>query len=386
MHLPGLAPSDLRCSKPRIDASHLPRIIFLDGIRGWASVIVFLSHAIPCFLASKYTFLKTPILIFITDGNFAVSVFFVLSGIALTINYFRTKDTTVLLHLAIRRYPRLLLPIAASTFLGVAFFKLGLFYNHEAAPLLDSQWWLANHFSDKRTLQEILHFVSAEVFINKVHPWGYNINLWTMNIEFLGSFAVIAFCMFIYPLKRAAFLAIPGLIAIYFCDFFIPFFFGVVISRHIHFMVQFSARTRTIERWCIGLSCVMLAATILFSTLSRNLPFDTPDIVRTETLSTLFAGLLVIAVAINKHLRALLSTPLSRYLGHLSFPLYLTHLIVICSFSSFLYLHLQHFQSLVVCLILIPSTTAVSLLVAHAFAPVETCAIALSRRISRFLV
>ncbi|MFP5258130.1 MAG: acyltransferase family protein [Acidobacteriota bacterium] len=371
---------------PAININQLPRVTFLDGIRGWASVMVLLSHAVSCFLASKYTFLQSPWLIFMTDGNFAVSIFFVLSGIALTINYFRTKDATVLLHLAVRRYPRLLVPIAASTFLGVAFFRLGLFYNHQAAPLLDGQWWLANHFSDARTLPEILHFVGVEVFTQPVFPWGYNINLWTMNIEFMGSFAVIFFCLLVCPLKRAWLVAVPALYAAFSMNFYAPFFLGVVLARFIHPLLEFSAQTRTKERCCLALSYALLASGIVYSTLSRHLPMDKPTIVQTSQLSTLFAGIVIVSVIINKHFRRLLATPLSKRLGLLSFPLYLTHMVVICSFSSFLYLHLRHLDGPVLCLILIPATIIVSLLLAYAFAPVEILAIALSRRLSRLIV
>lgn len=382
----GLALPAAGRTTPPVDINQLPRVSFLDGIRGWASVMVLLSHAVSCFLATKYPFLQSRCITFIADGNFAVSIFFVLSGIALTINYFRTKDTTVLLHLAVRRYPRLLLPIAASTFLGVAFFKLGLFYNHEAAPLLNSKWWLANHFSDSRTLQEILHFVSLEVFIEKVYPWGYNINLWTMNIEFLGSFAVIFLCLLICPMKRATLIALPVLYLLFTQDFFTPFFLGVILARYMHPLLEFSAKTRIKERCCMVLSYAMLASGIAYSTLSRNLPMDVPTISRSSHLSTLFAGLIIVSVIINKHFRRLLSTSLSKRLGHISFPLYLTHIIVLCSFSSYLYLQVQHLDGPLVCLILIPATIAASLLAACLFAPVETLAIALSRRVSRWIV
>lgn len=65
------------------NSNNLERIDFLDGIRGWASVAVLYSHLIACFLAPKYVFLQSRAFVFVSDGNLAVNIFFVLSGMVL---------------------------------------------------------------------------------------------------------------------------------------------------------------------------------------------------------------------------------------------------------------------------------------------------------------
>lgn len=370
----------------QVPASEMQRITFLDGIRGWASVVVLLSHAIPCFLGSKYPFLNVAALRWATDGNFAVSIFFVLSGIALTINYFRTGDAKVLLHLIVRRYPRLFIPIAASTLLGVAMLRLGLFFNHEAAPLLKNSWWLANHFSDVRNIHEILDFITREVFFEKVHPWGYNINLWTMNVEFLGSFVAFAFCLFVMPLRRFAPVALVAVFLSYRFNFYLPFIAGVLLARFIHPLLLLPGRSKALSRVCVAVSLAALAAVAVYAALSRNLEIDAPVLPRAEPYATLAACLAIAAVCINKPLRSRLSGPLSKELGHVSFPLYLTHLFVICSLSCFVALHLPGLDGPLPAITLIAVSVAGSLAAAWAFTPIERLAVALSRRISKSIV
>ncbi len=91
-----------------VSQSNKSRVIFLDGIRGWASFAVLLSHTIVCFLALStpqlkfdkerlsadilnrdYLSITLGIFIrFIIDGHLSVLIFFVLSGYALSVSHY----------------------------------------------------------------------------------------------------------------------------------------------------------------------------------------------------------------------------------------------------------------------------------------------------------
>jgi peptidoglycan/LPS O-acetylase OafA/YrhL len=380
-----LAKTATYSAKPH-ESNQMERIAFLDGIRGWASVVVLLSHVVPCFLGSKYPILTSSWLTCLSDGNLAVSVFFVLSGIALTINYFRTRDTKILLHLAVRRYPRLLIPIATSTLIGVALFNGALFFNHEAAPLLQNTWWLNNHFSDKRNFHEIFYFITSEVFFQKQHPWGFNINLWTMHYEFIGSFVVFSFCLLVSPLSRSLLVSLVVLSVAYTFDFYIPFIAGVILAKYTHRLLMLPKKSKLSDCACQIVSFFFLAGVVYYSTFSRNLPFDVPTLPRNDLYGTLAACLVIVSVCINKHLRSLLAAPLSNLLGRISFPLYLTHLFVICSLSCYIALQLPSLDGILPMVILLVASVAASLLVAWFFLPVERVAVTFSRRLSKFIV
>ncbi|WP_435370094.1 hypothetical protein, partial [Acinetobacter baumannii] len=65
--------------------------------------------------------------------SFSVCIFFVLSGLVLTRLYSLTGDAQVLISRAIRRLPRLAIPIAASIAVAYAIFAAGLMRNVPAA-------------------------------------------------------------------------------------------------------------------------------------------------------------------------------------------------------------------------------------------------------------
>jgi peptidoglycan/LPS O-acetylase OafA/YrhL len=91
------------------------RFRFLDGLRGWAAVVVLLHHlfidGLPAnsFMADRALWAK----VFFLNGTLAVSVFFVISGFSLSIRYLETGDGRALGRIAAGRYLRLALPIFA---------------------------------------------------------------------------------------------------------------------------------------------------------------------------------------------------------------------------------------------------------------------------------
>src|SRR5215472_4591156 len=91
------------------------RFRFLDGLRGWAAVVVLLHHlfvdGLPpnSFMADRTLWAK----VFFLNGILAVSVFFVISGFSLSIRYLEAGDGKALGRIAAGRYLRLALPIFA---------------------------------------------------------------------------------------------------------------------------------------------------------------------------------------------------------------------------------------------------------------------------------
>ena len=87
------------------------RLRFLDGLRGWGALTVVAYHTfIEVFPIS------TPVRdllwkAFFFNGLFAVAIFFVVSGMSLSIGYLSSGDKTNLMRLGFGRYFRLTIPI-----------------------------------------------------------------------------------------------------------------------------------------------------------------------------------------------------------------------------------------------------------------------------------
>ena len=134
---------------------------------------------------------------------------------------------------------------------------------------------------------------------------------------------------------------------------------------------------------------LLLAGAVYYSTISlrgRGLPV--PQITRNDFLSILAAGAMVFAAAFHGPFRRFLENPLSRYLGSISFPIYLTHFIVICTFSSGLLLYLRGAQKVSTesdVQLNVAASLLVCFMVAHFFRHVETLAIVIARKFSEYM-
>ncbi|MGA9323479.1 MAG: acyltransferase family protein, partial [Xanthobacteraceae bacterium] len=104
------------------------RLRVLDGLRGWAAVVVLLHHVfidgLPAnaFMADRALWAK----VFFLNGTLAVSVFFVISGFSLSIRYLETGNGGALGRIAAGRYLRLALPIFAICAITYVLLVLGL--------------------------------------------------------------------------------------------------------------------------------------------------------------------------------------------------------------------------------------------------------------------
>ena len=178
------------------------RVDYLDGLRGWAALAVALSHGV---LALDFAFLSGagadsriwwdvrlsagPFAFFATDGNFAVCIFFLLSGFVLSASYARSRLGW--LALALRRYVRLGIPIIAGVLFSWATISLNLASPDAAARVTHSTWltWQVVPFPS-------LHGMLASLFrlmfmFQKNRGDVYDSSLWTMPIELSASLLIL---------------------------------------------------------------------------------------------------------------------------------------------------------------------------------------------------
>ncbi|MFA8336412.1 acyltransferase family protein [Burkholderia cenocepacia] len=350
---------------------------FLDGIRGWAAVMVLLSHLIQNFAVQAAPALNKPYLLFPSDGALAVYVFFVVSGFALSIGFFEKNDTGVLTSLAIRRYPRLTIPIFASALLGFVLMKSGLLYNQQASAIAHNESWLGGFFGFTPHVIDLLRFSLFDVYFAYDPEHTYNAVLWTMSVELWGSVFVFSLLAVLGTARRPLIYIIAFVCLFALRSPMLAFLLGVVISD-----LYASGRIEKLpSALASGASSAMIGAAILFSTFGRA-HYDDP-----RPLSVI-ASILVAGVIVSVPMRSFFSNRVSRFFGAISFPLYLTHLPVICSLSSATFLALlAHGLSLQAASNwMVVTTIPATILVAMAFYPVETLSIEMARRMSRLFL
>ncbi|MFJ7729607.1 acyltransferase family protein, partial [Neobacillus sp. NPDC097160] len=208
------------------------KLNYLDGLRGLAAFIVVIHHYTngfyPAYGGNEIA--KSPISI-LYDGNFSVCVFFVLSGFVLSGKYFKTKNPEVLIASATKRYFRLLFPVMFSIFLAYVFLRMNLFsYKDEVAGITGSGW-LASFYNFDANFVEMLKQGLYKVFL--FGEASYNTNLWTIYLEFFGSFLTFAFLALFGKLKKRYFVYII-LFYVFYQDYYLAFLLGVILSDIYH--------------------------------------------------------------------------------------------------------------------------------------------------------
>lgn len=360
------------------------RLVFLDGLRGWAALMVVLSHLLVFFVSKSSAAYDNWYWAFPTDGNLAVFIFFVLSGFALSIGYIQTSRMSLLTALCARRYLRLAIPILFASLFAYLLLTARLFYNIDAGKATGNHW-LTNFYGFAPDLLESIKFGLYGVFVSSDVTRSYNPILWTMPIELFGSFIVFAVCALFLHLKKRLFF-IVALVVYFFLTkniYYLSFIAGMCIALCYH-----HRQKAVFQKLRFAIPLLLIGA-IYYSTVSlrgRGLPV--PQITRHDLLSILAAGAMVFAAAFHGPFRRFLENPLSRYLGSISFPIYLTHFIVICTFSSGLLLYLQGTEQGYTegnVQVNVAASLLVCFAIAHFFRHIENLAIVSARKFSDYM-
>jgi peptidoglycan/LPS O-acetylase OafA/YrhL len=196
---PGLA-SNNGCEKqPHIDAPRKFSTEYLDGVRGLASFIVFIFHFTHLLYPSTNTgygvnknpsIWQLPIIRVVYSGAAMVSIFFVVSGYVLTHRYIQKMHRhefgtlySSLTSLTFRRSLRLLLPALASCALAFICASAGLIVVPKKI----------DHKPFQHGISALIRYIDEES-----NPWTwdsymkgfYNPQLWSIALEYRGSMVV----------------------------------------------------------------------------------------------------------------------------------------------------------------------------------------------------
>src|SRR3989442_1430277 len=164
----------------------IPKVTYLDGLRGVASFVVLLAHFKELFLPGAAVD-GTP-LMFLVASKLAVLVFFVHSGFVLAWKYLSTGDIRILVSMGIRRPLRLGIPIAVAVVFAWALMRADLMMNSRVASLTGAGGSFLQLYDFEPTLYSAtVDALGGVLFLTN---YRYNGAFWTMPIELLCSYAV----------------------------------------------------------------------------------------------------------------------------------------------------------------------------------------------------
>lgn len=342
----------------------MKRIYFLDGIRGWAAIIVMLYHfwvnGFP-ITQNSATMLKK---LFLFNGELAVYVFFIASGFSLTIAYFNKFDPLVLKKILIGRYFRLIIPIGVISFICFIMMQLGLVPPLDLRPALFREF-LQNtptfiHFAKFHLFQVLYHYQQNDSLIPP---------LWTMQYEFIGSCFLICSLLLahrIRPYYKLFFLLIISSLLIRKNFFYSLFFIGAALAwLYSNYPIKTETKNTNSRGLCFFFTSII--SSWFFNYFDEFTRFS--HIYQSACLICFF-----ISVMYCKSIQSFLSSRLSVYLGKISFPLYLIHSVVIWTIGLNLIGRVDTWVSNCICIV-------IALIAAHLLTFFDTIAIMTSRKI-----
>lgn len=368
-----------------------------DGLRGIAAMNVVLCHFFISFFPLGFAdiypgaasseaaphaldaLISAPLLSVFWNGNFAVCVFFVLSGYVLTKAFVETGSTSSLKLRAARRYFRLGIPILGSVLLAYIVLATGIKRSDQLAAVTHSAW-LKQFWNFTPQLSDMLKEGSYRAILfgqSKLVPI-----LWTMRVEFIGSMIVFGYRALQLPGSAGTIATVTfALVLVGFFPHEGVFYLGFLAGSLLGQVAPPKGRK---------IQAIMLAVAWVGGAFDLSWRYRWLDWLHLPThdlkniCNTIGAIALLYAVRAGAFKPILTSRP-AQYLGRVSYAVYLVHFPILLSFSSWLFLalnrrHAGPYTALVLLDLLMTAT--VVLIVATMFeATFDRMGIALSRRV-----
>jgi peptidoglycan/LPS O-acetylase OafA/YrhL len=339
----------------QVSASKPNRFMELEGLRVIAAIIVVFYHALLIFYPGMFygvgdswapvqnmpfekSLYENPIG-GLWNGTFAVGIFFVLSGFVLSVGYLKKKDSAIVVKLASKRYLRLMLPAAVSIMIAWLVLSLGLAHNISEVVSVTHSGWLDNLWVEPPDfLSALYQGVVSSFTIGEVY---YNPVLWTISLEFMGSFIIFG-VLLLFGSSRYRWLVYGILLYVLANSWLLGFISGLILADvYVNRQIVFRKLSHKITYLLIpiGIALGGYPSSSVSSSFYRALQI--PGFEPSQQKSfyiTLGAVLVVIGVlSLSSLRRFMMSTKISR-LGKYTYSLYLIHipvLLTVCT-STFL--------------------------------------------------
>jgi peptidoglycan/LPS O-acetylase OafA/YrhL len=308
------------------------RKAYLDGLRGCAACVVLFAH----ILIALHSHLNA-----LFNGNAAVCVFFVLSGYVLT-DLSRRSGLSFPAQ-ALRRYVRLVAPMLVTSSFAWALLAAGLYRNREAAAALDS-WWLARWYQFEPSFGGMVVETLYGVFVSGQSI--YNCNLWTMRPELIGSLYIFVINA-TAPARGLRTICYVALALFYWADYLALFPAGALLCE---FQPEIASAVSKLRGNVPALPAVSFAVGLFLSMIITTeseftgwvfgwLPRLAAAAQDNDMHWHMLGASIVVATTLHWPLaQGVFGSRLGRFLGKISFVLYLVHVPIICSFMAWAFL------------------------------------------------
>jgi peptidoglycan/LPS O-acetylase OafA/YrhL len=333
------------------------RVTCLDGLRGVAACTVVAFHFFYAFTPGPFadrartgfSLFDTPLAV-LWNGNFAVAVFFVLSGFVLAASSPKSlREAPLMIGL---RYFRLGIPALASSILAWAWLTGFPDAATAAQAISGSSWFRWTYQPPIPPLSQAIWEGGVGVFVNGTTR--FNNPLWTMQAEFLGSVLIYGSYAFLKGRARPWAMA-AGILAFGAAElYYLAAFCGGALIYELR--DKLGERTRLGA--LLGLLGLVLGASFAGRATGPDLASQFVARLGTDGFRQFGAMLVVVSILMTPALKRLFETPPIQKLGELSFPIYLVHVPLIVAPASAVFVALSPMSPLALALLFVATSAA----------------------------
>ena len=334
----------------------MKKLDYINGLKGIGALMVYFCHFVFAFYYGAYSLLpeschtasqieiaigKSPLNLFYS-GNGAVCLFLVFSGFVLCLSYFVGRDRKRLGTSAWKRYFRLMPMILAVNILIYVLMRLGLYRNAETAVFTKSEAWFAGFNQFAPDFLKMLYESLIGCFLQGSND--YNGVLWTIPYLFWGAL-VVYLAAYLVGENRLRYIvyAVMILVSMTTDIYFTAVFLGFAVSDF--FCTQKRGMDLWKRYWVLPVLSFVLGIYLLSypsigsdmtGTIYGILPPAYTVIYHVAGAVGLLAGVLGLG-----GLQRFFGARPFRFLGDVSYSLYLLHFPVVATFSCWFFLALH---------------------------------------------
>jgi len=329
------------------------KLDFVDGLKVLSCLTIFNFHFLNFFYCGFYSLLppdfhtqfveafvgSTPLNL-LMGGKFGVRIFMTISGFFVGYRFFVTGDKSSLTSGVVKKYFRLVFPIITANIAIYAMMKLGLYMNAEASVAAGSQVFVGNYNQFQPSLLAAVWEAVWGCFATGANQ--YNGPLWFIYYEFFGTLLIAAILSLLGDSKaRYVAYAVGGVLAIR--SDFLPFILGAVVCD-LTYRPPVWIEKLSKQKWLMWLLLLFGVA------LGSYPPIGEPErlvgsiyaMIPPKVMLYYIVGAACVLYAVLhlKVLQKVLGARALTWLNTYSYGFYLTHFLVLCTFSSGFYLAL----------------------------------------------
>ncbi len=330
------------------------KLDFVDGLKVLACLMIFNFHFVNFFYCGFYSllpadyhtqfveaFVGTTPLNLLMGGKFGVKMFMTISGFFVGYRFFLTGDQSSLSSGVVKKYFRLVFPIITANIAIYAMMKLGLFMNAEASAQIGSQVYVGNYNQFAPSLFAAVKEAVWGCFATGANK--YNGPLWFIYYEFFGTLLMAAILSLLGKSKaRYIAYAVAAVLAIR--SDFLPFIMGTVVCDITYCPPKWISKLSE-QKWIMWLVLLLGIGLGSYPPIgeTERLAGSIYAMIPPKVMIYYVIGAACVLYAVL-HLNApqkVLGSRVLTWINTYSYGFYLTHFLVLCTFSCGFYLALQ---------------------------------------------